>query len=61
VPEPPRYPGVPRWAKVQGLLLLTFLLIMLAMVAPMLLGLNVGGHGPGMHGPGGLAPQAHAP
>ena len=60
MPEQPRYPGVPRWAKVQGVLLFLFLLIILAMVAPMLLGLEIGGHGPAMHGPDGPPPQERA-
>lgn len=47
--DPPPYPGMPRWAKAQGVLLLIFLLLILAMVAPMLLGLH-GAHGPMSHG-----------
>ncbi|MEX2290565.1 MAG: hypothetical protein WD794_09600 [Mycobacteriales bacterium] len=49
-------PATPRWVKITGVVLALFVLAVLAKV---LIGGGVGGHGPGMHGAfGGLAPPA---
>lgn len=45
----PPYPGTPRWVKVQGILVLTLILVVTAMATGMM-GLGGGGHGPMSHG-----------
>lgn len=59
--DPPRTPsrdaarpGMPRWVKVFGLILVALLLVFLA---AQLLGVE---HGPGMHGAAGTAPEVSA-
>ena len=54
----PQPPATPRWVKVAGIVVGLFVLAVLAKV---LLGGGVGGHGPGMHsGLGSLAPPTSA-
>lgn len=49
-------PATPRWVKITGVVIAVFVLAVLAKV---LFGGGVGGHGPGMHGGlGSLAPPA---
>ena len=48
--DPPPYPGMPRWVKVFGIVVLVLVLLF---VARMFIG--GGEHGPGRHGPSGSA------
>lgn len=51
--ESDRGPTMPNWVKVQGIILLVLVLLVLAMLAPALFGLEGGGHGPAAHTSGG--------
>lgn len=42
--DPPPYPGMPRWAKLQGIFVAVLLLLIIAMSTG-LLGMGGGGHG----------------
>jgi hypothetical protein len=49
----PPYPGMPRWVKVSGIIV-----IVLALLVAIILATGVGGdHGPGRHGGGGNTPR----
>ena len=51
MPEPPRYPGTPRWVKVSGIAVIVLVLLFGGLKL-----FGVGGeHGPGRHTPSGDA------
>jgi len=56
MPEPPPYPGTPRWVKVSGIIVIVLVLLVVIIMVT-----GVGGaHGPGRHMPSG-APGSHTP
>ncbi len=51
MPDPPTYPGTPRWVKVSAMIVIVLVLLFGALK---LFGVG-GGHGPGRHAPSGEA------